>query len=320
MRQLDPDATIRVPRRGDGRLADFPRRYLRAGLLCCAAVLGGLAVLLGGLFAPSVLQSGRGADGGGVVLPMADRQALLAAPTGSTAIYRYRPRPAVTVVLFDSLHDQALALNRIGAFVEKAGLPHDRVLDDASLAAAIAASGDSFDEYYLGHDYRAADLRRFFALADMEHVALRPAETWLRARLEEAGLLGENAPGALISLPPPAARGLMDAAGRSTILHHELAHGLYFTDAAYAGYVARFWQDGLTDEERGAFVRLLARQGYDPANVDVMRNECQAYLAFTDDGRYFSAAALGLTETHVAEMRRRFMGGLPAGWLAASGL
>ena len=310
MRQQDPDATIRLPRPGDGRLADFPRRYLRAALLGCA-------VLLCGLLAAAVLRSG---GGGGVVLPLADRAALLAAPTSATAIYRYQPAPAVTVVLFDSLHDQALALNRIGAFVEKAGVPHDRVLDDASLAAAIAASHDTFDEYYLAHDYSAADLRRFFAVADGEHVALRPAENWLRARLEEVGLLGAGVPGALISVPPAAASGFMDAAGRSTILRHELAHGLYFTDARYADYVARFWQEGLTAEERAAFVRLLVRQGYDPANVDLMRNECQAYLAFTDDGRYFSAAALGLAEAQVVELRRRFIDGLPAGWLAASGL
>ena len=58
-----------------------------------------------------------------------------------------------------------MTLDRVAAFVEKANVPHDRLLDDAALNAAITASGDTVASYYYGHDYQAADLAQFFALA-----------------------------------------------------------------------------------------------------------------------------------------------------------
>ena len=92
-------------------------------------------------------------------------------------------------------------LNRVAAFVEKAGLPHDRVLTDAELDAAIRASGETPATYYYGHDYRAADLIRFFALADRAGVALTPEEERLRRLLRQAGWTDTSAAGALISIP-----------------------------------------------------------------------------------------------------------------------
>ena len=245
---------------------------------------------------------------------------MLAAQTEETRLYRFAASPSVIVVLFDTLHDQALTFNRVGAFVEKAGAPHDRVLDDAALQRAITASGDSFDTYYLGHDYSVADLRRFFSYADQEHLVLRPAETWLRTRLSALRLMSDDGAGAVVSVPPIDARADLDLPGRRTILRHELSHGVYFTDRHYAAYVASFWWTVLTEAERQTIASFLERQGYDPANQDLMRNECQAYLAFTDDARYFSAAALGMPEQRLAELRRAFFKGLPSGWLASSGL
>ena len=91
-------------------------------------------------------------------------------------VFRFAANPRILVLDFASLHEQGLMLNRVAALVEKAGLPRDRVLTDAELTAAIAASGDTIDTYYYGHDYSAAALARFFALAD------RSISRWIRRR------------------------------------------------------------------------------------------------------------------------------------------
>ena len=86
--------------------------------------------------------------------------------TTALTVFRFADNPAILVLDFASLHEQGKMLNRVAAFVEKARLPHDRVLTDSELNAAIQAKGDTVETYYFGHDYAAASLARFFALAD----------------------------------------------------------------------------------------------------------------------------------------------------------
>src|SRR5205807_1326503 len=69
---------------------------------------------------------------------------------------------------------------------------------------------------------------------------------------------------------------------RATILRHELSHGEYFTNPVYAAFVHRFWTQTLTPGERDRIRRYLQSQGYDSGLEDVMENEAQAYLMFTD--------------------------------------
>ena len=59
----------------------------------------------------------------------------------SLTVFRFADNPKILVLDFASLHEQGKMLNRVAAFVEKAGLPHDRVLTDAELDAAIHARG-----------------------------------------------------------------------------------------------------------------------------------------------------------------------------------
>jgi hypothetical protein len=245
----------------------------------------------------------------------ADENALLAMPAGEFRAYPFAPAPAILVLLYPTLHAQALAMNRIGAFVEKAGAPHDRVLDDAALDQAVAASGEKFDSYYFGHDYRAADLARFFATAERDGVRLRPAERNLRALLAARGMMAASAVGAIITLPPLSADPPVDAAARATILRHELSHGLYFTDGAYAAYTKEFWDGQLSADQRALFRAFLGREGYDTNNEDLMRNEMQAYLVHTADPRYFNAASVQMAAATLAELRNDFVKGMPAGWL-----
>ncbi len=246
--------------------------------------------------------------------PLADEDALLAAPADRQTIWRFRQDPAVLIVIFPSLHSQALTLNRIAAFVEKAGLPHDRVIDDAELNAAIAAGHHHFDTYYEAHDYRVSDLEHFFVTADRDGVRLHVEEEMLRAWLAKAGLLEVGAVGAVISLPPPGS-GQLDSSGREAVLRHELSHGIYFTDPAYAALVRRFWEASMSVDERTAFRGFLGASGYDTANEDLMRNEMQAYLAFTPDTRIFRPASVGLRSDRIFGLRQKFAVELPAGWL-----
>jgi hypothetical protein len=204
-----------------------------------------------------------------------------------------------------------MALNRVAALVERPGVPRDRLLDDSELGATMGRTDEAFDTYYYGHDYREADLARFYATADRDHRMLNDAERALRSSLRDAGFFSGDTPVALITLPPHGS-GLLDPAARAAILHHELAHGAYFTDPTYAAYVAAFWT-GLAEPERAAFRHFLDGEGYDTGNDDLIRNETQAYLVFTADPRMFDPSRVGLPEA--LALRHKFLAGLPLGWL-----
>lgn len=233
-----------------------------------------------------------------------DEAAILASRTGAISIFRLQPAPDILVLVFPSLHEQGRMLNRVGGMVEKAGLPHDRVSSEAAMDYAITQSRSTPDTYYSGHDYRTADVRRFFALAHAEGVALRPEEQWLSV------LLDREEAGAVVSLTED-----LDEPARATILRHELSHGLYFTSPAYAGYAKRFWQHAMSEDDRAHFREFLASQDYDPADEDLMLNETQAYLVHTADRRFFNAAAVRMTDAKVARLRAEFVRDMPPGWL-----
>jgi len=234
---------------------------------------------------------------------------------GDPKTVRFALNPTILVFDFASLAQQGAMLNRVAALVEKAGMPRDRVLTDAELASAVLASGATPETYYYGHDYRVADIARFFELADRDHVALDPDEELLRQTLAGQGLLKPGAVGALISIPALGSDQLVDAQARATILHHELAHGEYFTVPAYADYTRHFWQDALTEQDRASFRKFLADDGYDDRNEDLMMNEMQAYLMHTRDPRFFSAKAVGIPEERLRWLQAQFLLGMPAGWL-----
>jgi hypothetical protein len=249
----------------------------------------------------------------------ADAAAILAARPAALQVYSYQPAPRILVLSFPTLHEQGRMLDRMGAFVEKTGLPHDRVLDEADLQAAIRLSGDTEDTYYYGHDYRAADMARFFALADRDGIALHPEEETLRRLLIQQGLLVPGAVGAIITIPPVSVWPEIDEAARATILEHELSHGAYFTDPAFAAYARDFWQNVLTEAQRAGFRRFLGTEGYDTTNEDLMLNETQAYLVHTPDPRFFRPALAGLSDAEAARLRQVFVAHSPAAWLDGSG-
>ncbi len=250
----------------------------------------------------------------------ADEAAIRDHVATTLTAFRFAPDPRIVVLDFPTLHEQGAMLNRVAALTEKAGLPRDRVLDDAALATAIKASGDTPDTYYFGHDYGATELRRFFALADAAHIALGPEEQKLRALLGRLGWFAPHTMGGMISVPrvPQAEVAALDAAARATILHHELAHGLYFSDSGYAAYVRQFWASMLTEAERAGIRRFLGSEDYDTADEVLMQNEMQAYLMFTADPRFFQAANIGMTPARRQQLATAFLAGMAPGWLRDS--
>jgi hypothetical protein len=218
----------------------------------------------------------------------------------------------IIVIDFPNLRVQGLILDRVAALIEKAGLPRDRVLDDVQLNQAIFNCGDTIETYYYGHDYQASDLAKFFALAEAGHIQLNANELWLKGLLKQLGWLSPGANGALITLP--AAAPPITQEFRAVILHHEISHGAFYTDATYRKYATDFWSS-LTDADRAAFTKFLGTEGYDTTDTTLMLNETQAYLIFTRDPHFFNAGVVGMTDEQINALRAGFIANMPDFWL-----
>ncbi len=238
--------------------------------------------------------------------------------TTGLSIFRLAANPNILILDFASLLDQGAMLNRLGAFAEKAGLPHDRLLTDAELQQAILAGGDTAETYYYGHDYSAAEIARFFAIAGRDRIALNTQEETLRRLMQQVGWLAENKAGGLISVPRVGANAEVTADSRATILHHELSHGEYFSNPAFAAYTRRFWTTLLTPVERDGMRKFLAKEGYDIANDMLVENEAQAYIVFTLNPAFFEPATIGMAEARRAALRATFLREMPTDWLRDS--
>lgn len=253
--------------------------------------------------------------GAGELLAEVDRRDWL--------VRRWREHPAVVVIQFPSLLAQGQALNRAAALLEKGQGSRERVLHDAQLRALEAASGDNMASFFLGHDYRAEGLARFFSLAQAQGVALNGGEQRLLDLLLRIGLITARpgasagyagaAVGALVSFSGPQVDDpytppdeSMDAERRASVLQHELSHGRFFVDAAYREHCWRFWRARLTEPEREDWRRYLDATGYDRGNEELMVNETQALLMHTPDTRDFNAESLGIAPQALASQVARF--------------
>jgi hypothetical protein len=305
----DATIVIRPPRRPSGR-----RRYLLWAAAAAAILVGARITGLASFDSapPAVIVSPAPPA---FAIQEADEPTILAHVAKGLAVFRLTAAPDVVVLDFASLREQGLMLNRVAALVEKSGLPRDRVLTDNELQAAIRARGDTMETFYYGHDYSAAALARFFAIADRQRLALDDQEQRLRALLQQLGWFQPGASGGLISVARVGADANMTLSARAAILHHELSHGAYFTTPAYVSYVGRFWDTALTDAERAGVAHFLADEGYDVAEGDLVRNEMQAYLMFTADPHFFRPSDIGIDAARRLALQRTFLQGMPAGWL-----
>src|SRR5689334_12123347 len=174
------------------------------------------------------------------IITASEREIAEHLPTSLT-VFRFADNPHILVLDFASLTEQGHMLNRLAAFVEKSGAPHDRVLTDTELNAAIREHGDTVETFYLGHDYAVAALLQFFAAADRQGIELDAEEEKLRALLRQIGWSAPDESAALISIPAVGSDPRVTPAVRAGILRHELSHGEFFSNPAYAEYVRNFW-------------------------------------------------------------------------------
>jgi hypothetical protein len=312
-RAPDDDDTVRVRPSVAKQNARSTKVILIAGGIALA--VGGAALALIGMVAFGTIAGNRQPP---IQIDTETEAQIDATNPCATKISRLALDPDIVVIDFPTLTEQGLTLNRVAALIEKANLPRDRVLDDVDLNQAIYDCGDTIESYYYGHDYKAADLAKFFTLADADHIQLNPHEVWLKSLLTQLGWLAgdslaPNANGAIITLPaavPP-----IDPHMRAVILHHEISHGAFYTIPAYAAYATNFWTS-LSPQDQAAFTGFLGRQGYDTSNTELMLNETQAYLIFTRDPLFFNAAAVGMTKAHVAALRASYIPAIPVSWLA----
>ena len=249
------------------------------------------------------------------VIRAATRRQILADNPAHLAVFRYAPNSNIVVLDFPSLRMQGLMLDRVAALIEKAGLPRDRVISWARLRRVIVAGGDTISTYYYGHDYSAAALASFFALAAAEHRTLNPQEQRLHALVAQLGWLRPGVNAGLITLPRQGANKYVTGTARDVILTHELSHGEFFSNPAYRAYVRRFWHQDLTAPQRAAIRHFLGTEEYDTGDETLMMNEMQAYLMFTRNPEFFSAHDVGMTPAQRRALETRFLAGMPVGWL-----
>lgn len=245
---------------------------------------------------------------------LAAEPAILASRSGKLEVYRFQSQPTVFVLHYATLAEQADALNRAAALVEKSGFPRDRILPVDEMDRRIRQGGSTPDTFYYGHDYRAADLLRVFDAIDRSGTPMTVGEADLRRRITAWGWRPGTV-GALITLVQENPAAGLDRTARSTILRHELSHGVYFTDPAYAQYSRIFWDSTLTAAERGRFRSFLASEGYDTTIDDLVVNETQAYLMHTSNKLFFNADAVGIPQARLDLLRGLFLSGMPPGWL-----
>lgn len=220
------------------------RRHVLRGAALLLAVIAS-AALLGALIMIRHPASPRFDPGS------ADETAILAEQPAMLTATRWSPAPAVLVLDFPDLEQQGRMLDRVAALVEKAAAPRYRVLSPAQLADLLARTNDTVATFYYGHDYRAADLARFFSLAARDHIALGTEEQRLHDMAAALGWLQPGAAGALVSIV--AIGGAVSPRMRRTILHHELSHGVYFTHPGYVAATRALWRQQMTAEERDRF-------------------------------------------------------------------
>jgi hypothetical protein len=299
----------------------FRRFSLAARMLAAACAVVAVA------FAP--LPSGASADQLSPAMPgahPAPLQQILRSVVRQLQIFYPAGDENIILLKFPSLADQARMLNRVAAFVEKKGAPRDRILSGAELSAFIKGQGTVPEDFYLGHDYAAADVARFFASAARDKLKLNRDEETLRRILIAAkairlsgGRYEAMTPAkAVISFAErrrPSTNDLSDpgyATLRCTIFEHELSHGVYFTQTPYSSSVIEFWHNGMTEAERAAFKAFLARIDYDTDIEGIVINEMQAFLMHTPDVREFSAEIVAMPEADLQSLRQRFAAAIPS--------
>lgn len=174
------------------------------------------------------------------------------------------------VLIFDTAdyRVQDRFFKRLAFFVEKAGFT-------GSIPSWQALEGR---HGYNAHDYRAADLARFFSTARAEGVELAAEEQTLKRILLDEGIIESRGSdfaagtGAVLSISRSSSPAL-----RELLITHELFHGVYFSLPSFQAACERAWRS-LSDVEKGIWREFLAMKGYNTDDPGLVVNEFQSFL------------------------------------------
>lgn len=230
------------------------------------------------------------------------------------------------IIIFDfpSLAQQGRTFNRMVAMIERLGAPHDRVLTNQELADFIRSLGRLPTTFAFGNDFRVSECVRFFNLAADGGIELNQDENTLKDFLVANDLMKEKynfyqgtwPDKVILSLPQVQAGGSSNGVAispeiRAAIMKHELAHGEYYSNNAYAEYCIKFWMSVMNDDQRKAFRKYLGGKNYDTSDEELMINETQAYLFHTPEGSAFDPKKVGLPLDEIKTLRAKFWAGNP---------
>ncbi len=254
-----------------------------------------------------------------------DAETILNTRTGKLTIWRLSENPNVILFDFPSLMEQGRGFNRLTHLTEQFNEPFKRVLTNTEFVKYLEALRRSQADFAYGHDVLLSEFVLFFNLAERDKVELLPEEGAVRDFLLEQGIIKRwrgiyqveksKANTVVLSIPQMQERRANEPPislhARRAIILHELAHGEFYTNKYYADYCRKFWNNTLTETQRGYFKRFLSNYNYQLNADELVVNEMQAYLMFTPDLGSFSAAKLGVTQAELESMRDAFVNGRP---------
>jgi len=183
-------------------------------------------------------------------------------------IFRWERFPQLLIFDFADYAVQDRMLKRLAFFVEKAGF-RGRLAHDDEIADLHG---------WNAHDYRAADLARFFDLARNSNFSLSGEERELERILLNEGIIREEAggivegSGAIVSIT----RESPDYQ-RNMFMAHEGFHGIFFIDEDFRDFSRRRWEQ-LPAPAKRFIVSFFEYQQYDSKDEYLLVNEFMAHV------------------------------------------
>jgi len=183
-------------------------------------------------------------------------------------VFRWENFPSLLVFDAADYAVQDRMLKRLAFFVEKAGF-RGRLAPDSEIAGLHG---------WNAHDYRAADLARFFQAARQSDFPLLAEERELESILTGAGIIRESGgslqagEGGIISISRESEDYL-----RRRFMAHEGFHGLFFIDEDFREFSRRRWQQ-LDPRAKRFIFSYFGYQQYDTSDEYLVVNEFMAHI------------------------------------------
>jgi hypothetical protein len=226
----------------------------------------------------------------------ADPQIVLDYPqskwrTSQYEVFAWEQFPSILIFDTASYAVQDDLLKRLAFFVEKAGF-RGRLASDREIANLHG---------WNAHDYRAADLARFFDQALRTNFPLNEREFELQALLLHNGIIRRSASGfeagqgALISISRQSSALL-----RARFMAHEGFHGIFFIDEGFRA-LSRERFETLSPVAKRFILSFFEYQQYDITDDYLVVNEFMAYILqqpTSQAGAYFGTNLAGQIAAH----------------------